>query len=60
MLIDTSHSEGMLFRMKGLNLHLCHESYSSLLSTVAERLVCAREVARIDDDFGQTGRSRSL
>lgn len=60
MLIDTSHGEGMLSRMKGLNLHLCHESYSSLLSAVAKRLVRAREVARIDDNLGQTGSSRSL
>ena len=46
--------------MQGLNLHLSHERYSMLLSTMADQHVRVREVARIDDDLGQTGRRCSL
>ena len=60
MLIDTRDGEGMLFRMQGLNLHLCHEAYSVLLSSMADERVRACEVARFNDDLGQTRRTCSL
>lgn len=50
----------MLSRMQRLNLHLSHETYGVLLSSVADERIHAGEMARIDDDLGETGRSCSL